>query len=440
MSKSNDEQPILPLFHLSEKFPDAKSIFTISIPVLEDFKRDALIVLDTNVLLIPYTIEQKGLDDIKATYQNLIDETRLFIPAQVAREFAKNRGEKIQNLFHELTLKQNTNVKKSEYRVLEPFPEYSELLKIEDELTTKLKEYRKVVSSILNHIRLWRWNDPVSNLYRELFKPEIIVDTSFSTDDIKKDLERRLENRIPPGFKDARKDDRGIGDIIIWNTILELGKNNKRPLIFVTGDEKNDWMLRSDNESLYPNFELIDEFSRVSEGQPLHIMKFSELLNLFDVKEEVVTEVKKEEIDLTNRRLESHKEFMQFVNSAERSVLSWLRKHYSSADIIENRGFPDFTVESATGEKIGVEVKTIRGKDFLSLAMRFQDVFYRAYFERDEGNLTDFVLVVVFENEETVWNAIPRLERLRYGDLKAGTISGYINSDGDFIVIHNNYS
>lgn len=89
----------------------------------------------------------------------------MFIPAQVAREFAKNRGEKIQNLFHEITLKQNLNVKRSEYRILEPFPEYSELIKIEEELASKLNEYRKVVGEILNHIRLWRWNDPVSNLY-----------------------------------------------------------------------------------------------------------------------------------------------------------------------------------------------------------------------------------------------------------------------------------
>lgn len=72
MSKSENEQTILPLFHLTEKFPDAKSIFTISIPDLEEFKTNALVVLDTNVLLLLYTIQQKSLDDIKKIYQNLI--------------------------------------------------------------------------------------------------------------------------------------------------------------------------------------------------------------------------------------------------------------------------------------------------------------------------------------------------------------------------------
>ena len=86
MSKNEKiEEDLLPPFHLAEAYPDASSIFSVSLPSVEEIRDEALIVLDTNVLLIPYTINPKSLDDIKRTYARLIGEERLFVPAQVAR-------------------------------------------------------------------------------------------------------------------------------------------------------------------------------------------------------------------------------------------------------------------------------------------------------------------------------------------------------------------
>ena len=296
MNNSETDKQNLPLFHLSERFPDARSIFSTSVPSLEEFKDEALIVVDTNVLLIPYEIQPKSLDEIKNTYQQLIRENRLFIPSQVVREFARNRGEKIKILHHNISLKQNVSVKIESYQLLESDAEYQELLKAEKELNQKIIEYRKIVGKVLEKIRSWRWNDPVSNLYGELFPPEIIIDLKITPEEIEKDLNRRFANKIAPGFKDAGKKDKGIGDVIIWNTILQLGKEHKKPIIFVSGDEKTDWMLRSNNEALYPNFELIEEYMRVSDGKAFHILKFSELLDLFGAKADVVEEIKKEEV------------------------------------------------------------------------------------------------------------------------------------------------
>ena len=58
-------------------------------------------------------------------------------------------------------------------------------------------------------------------------------------------------HHIPPGYKDAGKEDSGIGDLLIWHTILELGKVHKKSVIFVSGDEKPDWFKQSQNVALH---------------------------------------------------------------------------------------------------------------------------------------------------------------------------------------------
>lgn len=51
----------------------------------------------------------------------------------------------------------------------------------------------------------------------------------------------RIERQIPPGFSDDDKADGGVGDFLIWRELLEIGKVQKRPIVFVTGDIKPDW-------------------------------------------------------------------------------------------------------------------------------------------------------------------------------------------------------
>src|SRR6266404_3398557 len=273
----------LPSNHLNESFPEASAIFSVFLSPLKSILKDSIFVLDTNVLLVPYTVNAKSLEDIKGTYAKLIKKKQLIVPAQVSREFAKNRAKKIAELFQLLSRKRNkvSALHDGGYPLLKPIPAYSDLLSIEKEIDEKAAEYRKAIDKILSHIRSWRWDDPVSTIYRELFDPTIIVESPESWTEMEIDLKRRVSNRIPPGFKDASKDDGGIGDLLIWRTILHLGQTRKSHVVFVSGDEKADWWLRSEGEALYPRFELVDEFRRISEGREFHIVKFSELLELF---------------------------------------------------------------------------------------------------------------------------------------------------------------
>jgi hypothetical protein len=73
-------------------------------------------------------------------------------------------------------------------------------------------EYRKKTSELLDIVAGWKWNDPVSNICRDLFKGSTIVEPMFDREELLAELKYRQEHRIPPGFKDANHEYSGVGD------------------------------------------------------------------------------------------------------------------------------------------------------------------------------------------------------------------------------------
>jgi transposase-like protein/rRNA-processing protein FCF1 len=275
-------------------FPDALALVAEHIPVLDSVHDQCDVVLDTNVLLLPYTTGSDSLKEIAAVYQRLHKAKRLFVPAQVSREFAKNRATKLTEMYKTLVDKRSKIVKPetTSYPLIADLEQYRILLTREESLSKEVIAYRKAVDNVLDEIRKWGWNDPVAEVYRTVFDKNVIIECKRSNEDILANLQDRMDNKIPPGYKDAGKDDNGIGDVLIWLTILEIGEQRKKPLLFVSLDEKADWQHRVDNRGFLPRFELVDEYRRASSGQPFYIAPFSTLLQLFGAPTAVVTEVR----------------------------------------------------------------------------------------------------------------------------------------------------
>lgn len=286
----------LPEFHLHLRYPNATRIFEISVPSLEVLRSEAVFAIDTNVLLLPYKLKAERLDQIAVPFRALLGENRLFVPGHVAREFARQRENRLSDLYHDISSKMNVNISLAEYSFLEGITEFTALQASETDAIDKIKTYKDCLKKLRAVIEAWRWNDPVSNLYRELFNLEVIVDCSLEQALLKKDQERRWSNNISPGFKDRGKEDTGIGDVIIWNTLLELGRTKNRPLVFVTGDAKADWMVQSDKRGLFARFELVAEYHHISGGNTFEIITLSDLLKLFNINDDVIKEVKDEEV------------------------------------------------------------------------------------------------------------------------------------------------
>lgn len=407
-------------------YPEGSPIFTFRLKPLEEIKDDCFVVIDTNALLVPYTTSQDSLEQIGKTCRLLVKEKRLIIPGQVAREFAKHRANKIGELFQQLSIKRDSaqGVQKGLYPLLASLDAYKESLRLEDEINKFLKNYRDEVGKVLSHIKNWKWDDPVSQLYGELFTGDIVFDLQFDSEEISKEVARRKLHNIPPGYKDS-----GAGDLIIWLTILELGKKHKKSVIFVSGDEKTDWFHQSNRQALYPRYELVDEFRRASDGQSFHIIRFSTLLSLYGASEEVVQEIREEEIQPTEMSGTSFATSMTAHEFVTERVRKWLETVYPKR-LIPGDETADLFAANENGEFVAIHIKfypygfTTRTK-LHNLALAIHS---RTWDKPIVGN----IIVLVAGDEQSADNLI---------DYSAGVFSvlpsailyvGFLTKDGEF--------
>jgi rRNA-processing protein FCF1 len=97
---------------------------------------------------------------------------------------------------------------------------------------------------------------------------------------LRKEGEDRYAKKIPPGYKDAKKDAGDFdkfGDLIIWKEMIAKARAEKRPVIFISDDAKEDWWWIHKGRKLGARPELIEEFRSDSE-QDFHIYEFSQFL------------------------------------------------------------------------------------------------------------------------------------------------------------------
>ncbi len=332
-------------YYLEKIFPDPKALFEFEFKDLNMIKKDCLFIFDTNVLFVLFLVSSKSFKDYKKICEKLRDANRLFIPARVAREFAKNRGDNIKTVFRKLHEARERLGKGgfdlNTLPILEENSDYKRIKTIEKKVADFKIEYRDKIDSITSEIKRWNWNDPVSEFYKTLWTSDSIVEMQFDDDKLKDSLKFRHEHQIAPGYKDKTKVDAGIGDLIVWQTIMEIAKDNGKDIAFVTNEEKNDWFYNEKNTALHPKFELFDEFRRFTGGQSIAIINFKEFLEVQEAKSETIDEVKE-------LRAPSG-----FLNIDKDAVIEELKKALSVALDMEN-GFvgSKFFVETFLARKL----------------------------------------------------------------------------------------
>lgn len=408
-----DKGPQSPdIFVANKVYPDAAGLFFSAHQTLEQIKESCVVILDTNALLVPYGISKNSLSEIASTCRALAAAKRLAIPGQVAREFAKNRPLEISKIFQAVSRKRDFQApQRGKYPLLADEPSYLKLQELEDAISKLLGEFRDTVGDLLEHIRSWNWNDPVSQLYGEIF-PDVVVDLPLDDQVVKDALEYSRVNKVPPGYKDATKDDLGVGDLLVWKVVVHVAEQRKLPVVFVSGDTKPDWFYKSENQALFPRFELVDEIRRVSGGQSLHIVSFSKFLELFGAATQVVNEVKSEEIkiDLSSMPAYERNSVLAFI--AEQAVLEWLRDTYPgfSLELDERTGYTVLADEG--GASTPVDVRYFNSSRDLSLVFpRLREVLrrYEKRYALADWHHDALYVFLVFETESAVIEVSQRL-------------------------------
>jgi hypothetical protein len=235
--------------------------------ILNDIWGRCLFVLDANVLLSLYRYSNETRSELFEIFKLLND--RLWVPHQVASEYLVNRVSVIgqQVKVYEDAVKSVEDLRRSfENPKQHPF--------VQDEtLRVAIVSFEKIVEDL--------------GLNKKAYLQKIEVD------DVKAGLEELLEGRVgeslteeevadvllagplrylqktPPGYKDAKKGGdsdlaadklKPYGDYIVWRQTLAKAKADGLPVIFVTGDSKEDWWSIYSGKPLEPHPQLVDEF------------------------------------------------------------------------------------------------------------------------------------------------------------------------------------
>lgn len=282
--------------------------FACSADSIDSVKSSAFVFLDTNALLLPYSVGARSLVEVERVFALLAQQNRLVVPGHVAREFAKNRPQKLVELYDQLVKRRPSPRPVQQYPLFEALHEFQEMVRLDKECDQAGEALRKAIDKVLAHISSWNWNDPVSQLYAKYITASVVADPVFDATELAKDFAFRCENQIPPGYKDKSKAANANGDYLIWRTVLEVVKETKRSSIFVSADEKADWWHRSAGIPLYPRHELQAEYRAASGDGSLFLMNLSRFLKLFDAPSDALEDVQVQE-DIITAKWTGHKPY-----------------------------------------------------------------------------------------------------------------------------------
>ncbi len=248
-------------------------------------------IFDTNVLLDLYRYSKEACKNIIKLLKG-IKSNRLWLPNQVAFEYHKNRVNiieeqiKIYNNFEESEKKIIESIRSKFIEELNKFKNNPKMEKRHNfisnpnQIISDLKDKFDFIEESVNS--LYEYNEFIELrrykiYYDKLLNKDFIlteitnifennVGTKYSNEQISSIISEgiiRYENKIPPGYMDSsnKEDNSKYGDLIIWKQIIDKAKSEKRPILFITNETKDDWWLKKGKKIIGPRPELINEIS-----------------------------------------------------------------------------------------------------------------------------------------------------------------------------------
>lgn len=224
---------------------------------------EGIFVVDANVLLNLYRYSSGTRKELEKALEAVKD--RIFIPHQAAKEFLRNRLVVTAGQANEYTKAIKSinelldNLSSKDRHPFLPDAELPEFESYSKNLISTLELQRK---SLLDKFS----EDEILDFVENLFSGKTgSPDEDSVLAKLTAEGEERYKNKIPPGYMDSSKDGLGdqyrkYGDFLVWKQIIEYSKSQKKPIIFITDDKKEDWWLEQSGRTIGPRPELIEEF------------------------------------------------------------------------------------------------------------------------------------------------------------------------------------
>lgn len=286
-------------------------------PTMSEIKRlwnTCIFAVDANILLNLYRYSDATRKEFLRVLTSI--KERLWLPHRAAEEYLENRLTVVsqQEKAYDDTLKTLQNVQ-NDFKNVRQHPFINEKLMgrltiVFDQVSKELQQNKQIHSARASQ-------DEIQKDLRALFDDR--VGEPFTEEELEaicKEGEERYSKRIPPGFKDGAKTEdeftasihRRFGDFIIWRQLLKMSTEQKKGIIFVNDDKKEDWWYIFKGKTIGPRPELIKEFSDKTESH-FYMYQSDLFLELAaqhfkqDIKAESVDEVRElRHQDLLRRR------------------------------------------------------------------------------------------------------------------------------------------
>lgn len=243
---------------------------------------DALIVLDTNVLLNLYRVSNKAREEVMAILDS--QKHRLWIPYQVAAEFQRNRLKALREEYDKAkALAANVNKAHAAFRQSIQGVQFNErgagdevdavMKKIAESVSELSQLAGKLADGYLSPNEADGINDYLTTLLdgRIGGRPQ----DQAALDALYLEAEKRYAVGMGPGHLDQAKAgdkymvdgliyDRQYGDYVLWSQLLaHVDKVQPNGILLITSDVKEDWWLDTKSVSgLRPQPELVMDVRR----------------------------------------------------------------------------------------------------------------------------------------------------------------------------------
>lgn len=437
---------------------DIKQIekYNISETIEKKLFQDAIIVYDTSALLDFYYFS----DDTKSQiFNNLFKKlkNRLWLPHQVEFEFLRNKTNvinkpiqaykdlisinktqkdsgyisKIEETISELKTKQIKNI----YGLFKTFTEVTNSNDKHPYLeNNSITEFKKKLELLEKYIDGF---DKSFSLFKDEIKNEIeirIADIDdFSNDDsvlknlnkyfsvgeqstydeiieIVKEGEIRYRNNIPPGYEDeeGKIGFQIYGDLILWKQLINKAITDKKPVIFITNDNKEDWWyFDGNNRTKQPRFELIKE---INDKAGIDFWMYNSTDFLYKANNLLKAKIEPTTIEEVSKVLKARK-----ISIDDEMFTSWIQENFKS--VIEILFFDDhdngidYVISDDNGVRTGIAIYKSKGTRYTSVFIPVRDMLEIKNNLKKNNNINNLIFLLIADSQSSAESLVKHVTR-----------------------------
>lgn len=289
--------------------------------------KDAVLVLDTNILLSIIKFPNDYSEKIINIFSKYNLTKALFIPGTVGSEVIKQLDRELDALDKQYTTIDNKldnfipeieNIFKGQGKKTYPITDTKEIIEIIKKHFTEIKkeiepkkeekkDTKKLRETILDLMNF------VGPEYNEESKSKLIPI-----------IQEKYKKGLYPGYKDSSKpEETKYNDAFIWQQTIDYSMQNKKDIIFVTGDIKDDWWnINSETKKRTIKKPMINEFM-VTTGQKIQLLTLDEFFEKYN------SQLPKEE-KVDSKQMKDIVEYIKEYDNQSSSEM------FSAKDYIEN--------------------------------------------------------------------------------------------------------